>query len=294
MSTTSTRASLPAATVIRPYVLTQILASLGESETSLSERTVKKLRASFPIPAEQELIWAQAELGTRSHGVVLTDAGVFLKDGAPYEEEDEPEGADDDVEIDLLEAATGAARAATRAAKKAAGKARGMAQALTGAQAGSTELAGPGDGTRAKGDDADGDAGEASDALEEPGLGYFYIRWESFDVARVSHEDGWPTLDGKPFLDGGIFKAFAMACVRVNNRRVRMRNAGRRVARRLGVLGPEGPVRSVCRTNAAKTVAYCFDAAGEYKFYDDAGAPIPVEVPADQYDACLTRMCRRI
>ena len=184
----------------------------------------------------------------------------------------------------------GAAKAVSRTAKKAAKGARGVVGALRGEPVADTRLAGPGDGAAPDGDAAP--TGE--DALEEPGLGYLYLRWENFDVARVSHEGGWPTLDGERFCDGGIFKAFAMACVRVNNRRVRMRNAGRKAARRLGVLGPDAPVRSVCRTSAARTVAFCFDAEGIYKFYDAEGTPLPVEVPADQYDACLARMWRRI
>lgn len=211
---------------VRPYVLAQILADVGASPTDLSERTVRRIKRSFPIPVEQEVVWADVEFGTRTHGLVLTDAGVFLKDG-------------------------------------------------------------PSD---------DGDADDSGDAagIEVDGLGFSYVRWESFDVARVSHVDGAPTLDKARFLDGRPFKSFAMACVRINNRRVRMRNAGRRLARSEGLFAPDGPVRSVCRSTAAASVSFCFDKDGEYKFVDDDGLPVAMEVPFDQYDAALQRMRKKI
>lgn len=212
---------------VRPYVLTQLLADLGSSPSGLSERTVRRIRRSFPVPEEQKVLWADVEFGTRPHGLVLTDAGVVIKDGLPYDADD---------------------------------------------------------------DDEDVDA--ASDG-EPLGRGYSYMRWENFDAARVSHRDGAPTLDGELFLDGEPFRDFAMACVRINNRRVRMRNAGRKLARAAGILGPHGAVRSVCRASAAATVSFCLS-EDVYKFYDDEGDPVPIEVPADQYDAALQRMRKRI
>lgn len=143
--------------------------------------------------------------------------------------------------------------------------------------------------------DAPGAAGEErAESFETEGLGYRYIRWENFDPARVSHVDGRPTLDGDAFNDGDSFKRFAMACVRVTNDRVRARKAGRRFSSRTGLLGGDCAVRSVCRSSARATADWCFDADGTYKFLDGADRPVALEVPADQYDAVLHRVRRRI
>ena len=255
------RAALPAgAAPIRPYVLTQLLADLGASPTDLTERAVGRIHRALPVPAEQEILWADVEFGTRIHGVVLTDDALYLKDGPAGDDEQDDADEDEGVLATLLGAVGGS-----------------PSKAL--AKAGARRREAPDD---------------EPDGVEVDGLGYVAVRWESFDPARVSHVDGAPTLDGVPFLDGRIFRQLAMACVRINNRRVRMRRAGRKLARELGVLGPDAAVRSVCRSSAGATVDFCFDADGEYKFYDDAGNPILLEVPSDQYDAALQRMRRRI
>lgn len=262
---------LPAgAPAVRPYLLTQLLADLGASPTTLSERAVARIHKSLPVPVEQEVLWAQIEVGTRIHGVVLTDAALYLKDGP----------ADEDDEDGAGSGRTSAARSRSRAAGGSAARvSRSLARPGTAVAAGATD-------PRHASDDPRG--------VEVDGLGYIALRWESFDPARISHVDGAPTLDGAFFLDGAIFRRLAMACVRINNRRVRMRRAGRRRARELGVLGPDAPLRSVCRSSAGATVAFCFDADDEYKFYDAADNPLALEVPADQYDAALQRMRRKI
>jgi hypothetical protein len=212
-----------------PYVGAQILGDLSPSPTTLSARAVKRIRSSFPVPVEQELLWADVAFGTRCHGLVLTDAGVFMKDGP----------ADDDDE----------------------------------------------NGT----DETDN---ETPHGVEVDGLGYRYVRWENFDPACVSHTDGRPTLDGREFLDGERFWGLAAACVRITNRRVRMRRAGKATAGELLPAG--GPVRAVYRTSAKATFDWCFDEDGRYRFVDDDGYPLAVEVPADQYDALLQRMARAV
>ena len=147
---------------VRPYLLTQFLTDLGPSETKLTERNTKRIKKSFPIAREQEILWADAVFGTRSHGLVLTDTGVFLKDG--------PSGDDD------------------------------------------------------------------KEDAKDDGLGYFYLRWENFNPARISHKKGNPTLDGAFFLDAEMFRPFAMACVRINNRRVRAYKAARTAAKGTALL----------------------------------------------------------
>ncbi|MDO4212351.1 MAG: hypothetical protein Q4D23_11690, partial [Bacteroidales bacterium] len=81
-----------------PYLGAQILSALGTSETNLSERAVKRIKKSMPVPVEQEILWADVVFGTRTHGVVFTDQGLFLKDGPSGDEDDnedwsESEGA---------------------------------------------------------------------------------------------------------------------------------------------------------------------------------------------------------
>ena len=272
------RAQLPAGSApLRPYVLTQLLADLGASPTSLSERAVARIHRSLPVPTEQEVLWADVAFGTRLHGVVLTDTALYLKDGPADDDDldDEPEDDADDEDEGVLATLLDAVGMGSRGSR-ATGSRDGRALARPGTRAARAEAT----------DDPCG--------VEVDGLGYVAVRWESFDPARISHIDGDPTLDGALFLDGHIFRRLAMACVRINNRRVRMRRAGRRLARGLGVLGAGTPVRSVCRSSAGATVDFCFDVEGEYKFYDEQGAPLVLEVPADQYDAALQRMRRRI
>ena len=280
----ATRAQLPAGAVpLRPYVLTQLLADLGASPTSLTERAVARIHRSLPVPTEQEVLWADVAFGTRLHGVVLTDAALYLKDGPADDDE-----LDDELEDDADDEDEGVLATLLDAVGMGSRSGRGSSDGRGAGASGSRALDRPG--TRA----ARAEATDDPRGVEVDGLGYVAVRWESFDAARISHIDGDPTLDGALFLDGRIFRRLAMACVRINNRRVRMRRAGRRLARELGVLGAQTPVRSVCRSSAGATVDFCFDAEDEYKFYDEQGAPLALEVPADQYDAALQRMRRRI
>ena len=239
-----------------PYLATLIVADLGASPDALGPRAVSRILRGLPVPAGHRVLWADVELGTRSHGLVVTDRGLFLKDGPPDDDDDE-------------ETAAGAPP-----------------------------------GVR--------DAALSEDGLEVEGLGYRYLPWDGFDPARVSHAGGWPTLDGAPFTDGPRFRRLAAACVRISNRRARAVRDGRQFALRAGCLGPDAPVRPVYRATPAATASFCFDSAGEYKFYarargrvetdlvdvvDPEGArlvPVAVEVPADQFDAVLRRMRSRI
>lgn len=208
----------------------QLLGDLGPSPTALTERALKKLHRSFPIPAEHEVLWADAIFGTRSHGLALTDGGIFFKDGPADEDED-----DDEEDLDQLNA-----------------------------------------------------------SLEYEGAGYHYICWRNFDPALIGHTDGVPTIGGAPFTDAQRFIDIANACIRIRNRRTRALRAARKAAADLDVLGAETPVRSVYRPTAGATFARCFDDEGYYDLTDDDGLPHYLEVPADQYDAVLQRMRKKI
>lgn len=242
-----------------PYVAAQLLVELGDSQTELTARAVKRIRSSFPVPVEQEVLWADVAFGTRPHGLVLTDVGIFFKDGPADEDEDEDEDLGSTVVRSLR------------------GSVVGTALARWGA---------PGD--------ADG-SHAGSVGGEEEGTGYRYVRWENFDPALVSRRDGKVTVGGEPFLDQPRFRRVANGCIRIVNRRTLMRRSGKKVSR--DVLGPDTPIRSVCRKTVAKTFAWCFDDEGFYRFFGTPygeEAPWFVEVPADQYDAVLQRMRRKI
>ena len=72
-----------------PYLGAQVLAALGPTQTKLSERAVKRIKKTLPVPVEQEIVWADVTFGTRTHGVVVTGQGLFLKDGPSGEEDDD-------------------------------------------------------------------------------------------------------------------------------------------------------------------------------------------------------------
>ena len=72
-----------------PYLGSQVLAALGSTQTKLSERAVKRIKKTLPVPVEQEILWADVTFGTRTHGLVVTGQGLFLKDGPSGEEDDD-------------------------------------------------------------------------------------------------------------------------------------------------------------------------------------------------------------
>lgn len=223
MATVPVARLLPAASPISrlSYVGSQILADLGPSETELTARAVKRIHKSLPVPVEQEVLWADVAFGTRPHGLVLTNAGIFLKDG-PADDEDDDE-----------------------------------------------------------------DPGETP-----ADTGYHYLRWHNFDPALISHREGHPTLDGQPFRDADRFFGLAAACVRLTNRRVRMRRAGRKAAS--PVIDTNGPVRTRWRPTVKETFQSCLDNEGFWGPVTADDTPLRVEVPADQYDALLQRVRRKV
>ena len=52
---------------------------LGESPVPLTEEIIRKIKALFPIPREQCILWADAEFDLRPSGIVCTENGVFIK-----------------------------------------------------------------------------------------------------------------------------------------------------------------------------------------------------------------------
>lgn len=58
------------------------LGTLGQSPLALTESLDAKVKATFPIPREQTVLWVDAEFDLRPSGIVVTDAGVFIKSDA--------------------------------------------------------------------------------------------------------------------------------------------------------------------------------------------------------------------
>ena len=56
-----------------------LIDSLGESPVELTKSHVAKIKSLFPIPREQEIIWADVEFDLRPSGITCTDKGVFIK-----------------------------------------------------------------------------------------------------------------------------------------------------------------------------------------------------------------------
>ena len=79
-----------------PYLGAQVLAALGPSPTKLGERAVRRIKKGLPVPAEQDVLWADVTFGTRTHGVVLTGQGLFLKDGPSGEDDDDLDWSQDE------------------------------------------------------------------------------------------------------------------------------------------------------------------------------------------------------
>lgn len=53
--------------------------ALGDSPVTLTERKANQIKKTFPIPREQEIIWADAEFDLRPSGIAVTNKGVFIR-----------------------------------------------------------------------------------------------------------------------------------------------------------------------------------------------------------------------
>lgn len=74
----------------------EMLATLGDSPLKHSEDMWARVKDSFPIPVEQQVVWADAEFDLRPSGIVATDRGVYIKSDAsafqsPFANEEEKE-----------------------------------------------------------------------------------------------------------------------------------------------------------------------------------------------------------
>ena len=57
----------------------EFVLALGESPVKLTDFRVKQIKDIFPIPREQNILWADAEFDLRPSGIVATDRGVFIR-----------------------------------------------------------------------------------------------------------------------------------------------------------------------------------------------------------------------
>lgn len=57
----------------------RVVDALGDSPVELKKSKVSKIKDIFPIPKEQEILWADAEFDLRPSGIVCTNEGVFIK-----------------------------------------------------------------------------------------------------------------------------------------------------------------------------------------------------------------------
>lgn len=53
--------------------------ALGDSPIKLTDGKVRQIKETFPIPREQNVLWADAEFDLRPSGIVVTDKGVFIR-----------------------------------------------------------------------------------------------------------------------------------------------------------------------------------------------------------------------
>lgn len=53
--------------------------ALGDSPLTLTDNKIKQIKNVFPIPREQNILWADAEFDLRPSGIVATDKGLFIR-----------------------------------------------------------------------------------------------------------------------------------------------------------------------------------------------------------------------
>lgn len=61
-------------TDVVPFVV-----ALGESPAKLTDGKCNQIKEAFPIPREQNILWADAEFDLRPSGIAVTDKGVFIR-----------------------------------------------------------------------------------------------------------------------------------------------------------------------------------------------------------------------
>lgn len=60
-------------------ILEETLKQLGLTMTQLSEKNLKRIYETFPIPREYKILWADVKLGLRINGLVITDKALIIK-----------------------------------------------------------------------------------------------------------------------------------------------------------------------------------------------------------------------
>lgn len=53
--------------------------ALGDLPLKLTDNKAKQIKNVFPIPREQNILWADAEFDLRPSGIVATDKGLFIR-----------------------------------------------------------------------------------------------------------------------------------------------------------------------------------------------------------------------
>lgn len=73
---------------------------LGDSKVELNKKTIAQIKAAFPIPREQCVLWADAEFGLRPNGIAITNKGVLIKsDVAVFEKKKDDTGKKNKSEL---------------------------------------------------------------------------------------------------------------------------------------------------------------------------------------------------
>ena len=72
--------------------------ALGKSPVLLTNQICNQIKSSFPIPVEQNILWADAEFDLRPSGIIATNKGIFIKSDAtifklPFSQTDEKDTA---------------------------------------------------------------------------------------------------------------------------------------------------------------------------------------------------------
>lgn len=60
-------------------LLKDTLRELNKTTAKITKKNIKNIKEQFPIPIEQEILWADVKFGRRISGLVLTNAGLFIK-----------------------------------------------------------------------------------------------------------------------------------------------------------------------------------------------------------------------
>lgn len=81
-----------------PYLVDKTIEKLGKSPSDIeSKKNISRIKQEFPIPTERAVLWADVQFGRRLSGLVVTDAGIFIK-GSKIIVEKNNEGVTDEKE----------------------------------------------------------------------------------------------------------------------------------------------------------------------------------------------------